>query len=133
LPVCVSGDCEPCSSDDPYSFRLTIVLSGEQDYGENNMAYRAFAEKTIRQEVPAHLGVKICWVSHEQMLLFGARYCVWLEELSRVKPDKISLNEKLTSLLEIFNNLKSIYPPAFLHDCIDGNDENRVFLNQTII
>jgi len=26
-----------------------------------------------------------------------------------------------------------VYPPASLHDCADGNDENRVFLNQTIV
>jgi hypothetical protein len=26
-----------------------------------------------------------------------------------------------------------VYPPATLHDCIDGNDDNRVFLGHTAI
>ncbi len=29
--------------------------------------------------------------------------------------------------------LKSVYPPAKLHDCVDGDDSNRVFLDNTII
>ncbi|MFV0605087.1 MAG: hypothetical protein ACK5NK_04515 [Niabella sp.] len=133
LGICPSKNCEPCVDDDPYSFRITIVLSGESGLTENHIEFRRFAEKTIRQEVPAHLGIKICWVSTQQMFDFNEVYCKWLAELSKESPDTAALHDKLQNLLNVFNHLKTVYPDAYLHDCADGNDDNRLFLNQTIV
>lgn len=133
LSICIDGGCPECGEDDAYSFRMTVVLDGETGLANDGIAMRRFAEKTIRQEVPAHLGVKICWVSTEQMLQFEERYCIWLNELAKDEIDADALTAALNALLEIFEKLKSVYPPASLHDCEDGNDENRVYLNQTII
>ncbi|MBT8184983.1 MAG: hypothetical protein KJN76_09085, partial [Eudoraea sp.] len=133
LPVCIDKDCNLCGEEDPYSFRITVVLNGEQGVANGGIAFRKFAEKTIRLETPAHLGVKICWVSEEQLQQFETDYCDWLTELAKAEPDKISLHNKLVKLIETFNNLKSVYPQATLHDCEDGDDENRVRLNNTII
>lgn len=133
LPICIEKDCNFCGEEDPYSFRITVVLNGEQGVANSGIAFRRFAEKTIRLETPAHLGVKICWVSEEQLLEFEAAYCSWLAELARAEPDIIVLHNRLQTLLEIFKNLKSVYPQATLHDCEDGDDENRVRLNSTII
>jgi hypothetical protein len=60
-------------------------------------------------------------------------YCTWLDELGKPKPDPVLLSFRLNQVLDVFGRLKSVYPPAYLHDCVDGNDENRVFLNQTVI
>lgn len=133
LSICTGGDCPDCGEDDAYSFRLTVVLDGEEGLANDGIDMRRFAEQTIRQEVPAHLGVKICWVKTEQMLDFEEKYCVWLTELAKDKPVTADLTSKLNALLEIFEKLKSTYPPASLHDCEDGNDENRVYLNKSII
>lgn len=40
---------------------------------------------------------------------------------------------KHAKLIKIFNKLKSIYPPATLHDCEDGDDGNVVRLDNTVI
>lgn len=133
LPVCLEKNCEFCGEEDPYSFRMTIVLSGEDGVANRGIEFRRFAEQTIRMEVPAHLGAKICWVSRLQLESFTQAYCAWLSELAKAEPDVLELHHKLTDLLVIFNELKNVYPPATLHDCIDGNDENRVFLGSTII
>ncbi|NHF58031.1 hypothetical protein FK220_001675 [Flavobacteriaceae bacterium TP-CH-4] len=133
LPICIDKDCVLCGEEDPYSFRITVVLNGEQGVANGGIAFRRFAEKTIRLETPAHLGVKICWVSEEQLQEFETDYCDWLSELAKVEPDKIDLHDKLVKLIETFKNLKSVYPQATLHDCEDGDDENRVRLNSTII
>ncbi|MCK8521385.1 hypothetical protein M0D21_07395 [Aquimarina sp. D1M17] len=133
LPICIEKDCNLCGEEDPYSFRITVVLNGEQGVSNSGIAFRKFAEKTIRMETPAHLGVKICWVSEEQLIEFETAYCDWLSELAKPDPDKLSLHIKLEKLIEIFKNLKSVYPQATLHDCEDGDDENRVRLNSTII
>ncbi len=133
LSICIPDDCKLCGEEDPYSFRLTIVLSGETGIANSGIEFRRFAEATIRAEIPAHLGVKICWVSVNQLLEFEALYCDWLSELAKPTPDDFQLHEKLKDLLLLFENLKSVYPEARLHDCKDGDDSNRVFLGQTII
>ena len=132
LPICIK-DCDLCGEEDPYSFRLTIVLNGEEGIANSGIEFRRFAEQTIRTEVPAHLGVKICWVDKKQLTDFEILFCDWLKELSRETPVEPDLSNKLKSLLELFVQLKNVYPPASLHDCADGNDENRVYLDQTII
>ncbi|MCZ7558489.1 MAG: hypothetical protein M5R41_19040 [Bacteroidia bacterium] len=133
LPVCLPSDCSACGEEDPYSFRLTVVLNGEEGLANHGIEFRRFAERSIRQEVPAHLGVKICWVSSAQLTEFSARYCAWLSALAEEAPDAALLHERLERVLEEFVRLKSVYPRATLHDCVDGDDENRIYLNRTII
>lgn len=133
LSICIPDNCELCGEEDPYSFRLTVVLSGETGIANSGIEFRRFAEQTIRLEVPAHLGVKICWVSNGQLETFEKLYCDWLAELAKPEPIALDLHEKLKALLLEFEQLKSVYPAAKLHDCIDGDDSNRVFLDNTII
>lgn len=133
LNICIGPDCDVCGEEDPYSFRLTIVLNGEEGLANNGIAFRRFAEQTIRKEIPAHLALKVCWVSTEQLQEFEEKWCAWLTELSKPEPGTVQLSNLLKELLPLFAALKNIYPKASLHDCADGDDENRVFLNQTII
>jgi hypothetical protein len=134
LTVCLTENCcHCCGEDDPYSFRITVVLNGEDGLANKGMEFRRFAEQTIRQETPAHLGVKICWVSKEQLFEFQSVYCAWLAELSRPEPDPAVLHDRLVALLNVFRDLKNVYPRATLFDCADGNDENSVILGNTAI
>ncbi|MEQ1676930.1 MAG: hypothetical protein ABL876_09530 [Chitinophagaceae bacterium] len=133
LPICIKSNCDLCGDEDPYSFRFTLVLNGEEGIANSGIEFRRFAEQTIRLETPAHLGLKICWVSKEQLTAFEALFCDWLKEISLEEPDELLLSQKLKALIELFIELKNVYPPASLHDCVDGNDDNRVYLNQTII
>ncbi len=133
LPVCLSSDCSDCDDRDPYSFRITIVLNGEDGLANKGIEFRRFAEQTIRMETPAHLGLKICWVSKESLKKFGDVYCSWLSELAKTEPDTETLRNRLDALLKVFTTLKNVYPQATLHDCIDGNDGNRVLLGHTAI
>ncbi|KAA5548439.1 hypothetical protein [Adhaeribacter rhizoryzae] len=64
LPVCLNPDCATCGEEDPYSFRVTVVLPGWLNLFQN-LDYRRFAERLIRLEMPAHLLPKICWVGNE--------------------------------------------------------------------
>jgi len=133
LPICIPTDCNICGDEDPYSFRLSIVMNGEKGLANSGIQFRRFAENTIRMEVPAHLGLKICWVSEVQLQAFETLLCDWESELAKPSPDILLLSNKLKSLIDEFSQLKNIYPKATLHDCVDGDDQNRVYLNQTII
>ncbi|MEP7110787.1 MAG: hypothetical protein ABI760_22525, partial [Ferruginibacter sp.] len=133
LDVCLPGDCDSCDEKDPYSFRVTVVLNGEDGLASKGIEFRRFAEQTIRMETPAHLGIKICWVSKVQLAEFQQVYCDWLEALAVPEPDATELHDRLIDLLAVFQQLKNVYPQATLHDCIDGNDGNSVFLGHTSI
>ncbi len=133
LSVCLDAGCSDCDERDPYSFRITVVLNGEDGLANKGMEFRRFAEQTIRMETPAHLGLKICWVSKKELEEFSQLYCSWLAELARPEPDAATLHSRLDALLKVFTNLNNVYPQATLHDCIDGNDDNRVFLGHTAI
>ncbi len=133
LPVCLDPSCSDCDERDPYSFRITIVLNGEDGLANKGIEFRRFAEQTIRMETPAHLGLKICWVSKESLKKFGDLNCIWLSELANADPDPVALRNKLDALLKVFINLNNVYSKATLHDCIDGNDSNRVLLGHTAI
>ena len=68
-----------CAYDnDPYSFRVSVVLPG---WGNRfgSPEFRAFAERVIREETPAHVYPKICWIDRNQMCDFEICYQAWLE------------------------------------------------------
>lgn len=65
FPACTEGPCRTCGDEDPYSFRLTFVMSGWSAPFNTNLEMRDFADRTIRQETPSHLLGKICWVGND--------------------------------------------------------------------
>jgi len=133
LSVCLPEDCSTCGEEDPYSFRITVVLAGEGGVENSDIDWRRFAENAIRYEVPAHLAVKVCWVSSGQLDEIEAAWCAWLVRVRAEPPQAGDQKMALIELLTVFHALKSVYPPATLHDCGDGNDENRVYLDRTVI
>ena len=64
-PVCSDGGCMACGTADPYSFRLTYVMPGWTEQYTDDLDLRRYADRTIRQETPAHLLPKICWVGND--------------------------------------------------------------------
>ncbi len=75
------GDSAECPPDDPYSFQLTYVMPGWGGPFNTDVALRRFANRTIAEQAPAHLVVKICWVgNHEsQFDRFEDAWCRWID------------------------------------------------------
>jgi hypothetical protein len=116
LPVCPDPSCTDCFDDDPYSYRLQIVLPA---YSERfkDMEFRRFVEETIRREVPAHLLPKICWVDAVAMKAVESAYKTWLEARANGSADV--RRTALAALIQALTGAKNIYPPQKLHDCGD--------------
>jgi uncharacterized protein len=116
LPICPDPSCEECFDDDPYSYRLQIILPA---YSERfkDMEFRRFVEETIRLEVPAHLLPKICWVDVETMKQVESKYKAWLE--ARAGGSSDARRAALGALIEALGGAKNIYPPQKLHGCDD--------------
>jgi uncharacterized protein len=109
LPICVSPKVGACSEIDPYSYRLHIILPA-YSYRFVKIEFRRFVEETIRQETPAHILPKICWISRENMAELEKLYHDWIY----LKPDETNT---LNQFIDKLYNVKNVYNPENLHDC----------------
>ncbi|MBK8983221.1 MAG: hypothetical protein IPM38_13095 [Ignavibacteria bacterium] len=138
LEVCLGDDCKFCGEEDPYSFRITLVLP----YWHKKFMspeFRNYFETMARTEAPAHCMLKICWVSNTLMNEFETAYKKWLDALKEYESDlthkvsmKDGLRESSNNMIDILKKLHSEYPEAQLHDC-DTGTTNPVLLGSTVL
>lgn len=144
-PATFMTTCEEgCETDifDPYSYRVSIVLPG-YSYRFSDPDFRRYAETVIRQELPAHVLAKICWVGDRQSEMetaqndlsdFEKTYKKFLVDKSRNNVGSLGLSIK--NLLDALANLNNIYRPGRLLDCAkeDNDDLNdKIILGQSNI
>lgn len=132
MKVCVEKSCKSCPGfKDPYSFRVTAVVPYWSERFRN-FDFRRYFESTIRMEAPAHVHVKVCWVTKEQMMKFEKVYKDWLKEISKHLPNK-NLSKKQNSLVEVLELLRSVYPENKLYDCKNQDELDVILLNHSIL
>ncbi len=126
------GDPTPGRYYDPYSFRATVVLP----YWPKRFQkpeFRQFIETTLRQEAPAHVFLRICWVDPTDMKEFEVAYCKWVST-TQVGIEACNAIEAKNNMVKTLCKLRSVYPVASLHDCqAPTEDSNRIVLNYSII
>ena len=136
MQVCLHGcDC-PCELD-PYTFRASVVLPYWPAHFDN-MAFRTYFENKIREEAPAHIMLKICWVNNDLLREFELRYKKWVETLAAYSFDNaaglIDFRDANDKMIDILARLHSEYPLATLHDCDESKEGNNpVLLGQTVL
>lgn len=105
VPSLAPIDLCGCKVSDPYSFWISVIaLDNWKRFSAENGG-RAFFEQTVRRETPAHLGICFLWLSGEQMFRFEKAYKNWLYDLSRLGADDCQIEESLTGLVAIMNEL----------------------------
>lgn len=114
MPICLDTDCADCADADPYSWRLFIVMPAYAGRFQH-MPFRAFAERCIRAEVPAHIMPRICWVGSDDMARFEGAYRDWLNVHAGVT--RAERAAKLAALIAVLSTIKSVYPQRTLYDC----------------
>ena len=129
MTTCEEGCEEADNIFDPYSYRVSVVLSGYA-YRFSDYDFRRYAETVIRQELPAHVLAKICWVGDRQGEIetamsdlsdFERTYKKFL--LDKARNNVSSLGNSTKELLDALTNLNNIYKPGRLLDCaVDDND-----------
>ncbi len=65
---------------DPYSLQLTFVFPDWEPRSQSS-AHRAYIEKVVRQETPAHLVVYVQWLAEKPFMEFRATYNNWVAKL----------------------------------------------------
>lgn len=136
MQVC-PNDCDcPCEMD-PYSFQASVVLPYWPGHSDN-MAFRQYFENKIREEAPAHIKLKVCWLNNDLMREFEIRYKKWIETLADYSFDKathvIAFKDANNKMIEILAQLHSEYPTATLHNCYESEEgRNAVQLGKTVL
>jgi len=136
MQVCLH-DCDcPCSLD-PYSFRASVVLPYWPGLFDN-LSYRDYFENKIREEAPAHVQLKICWLNNELLSDFEIRYRQWVDALANYSFDRKAnldaFRDANDRMIEILTRLHSEYPQATLHDCVESKEgSNSVVLGKTVL
>jgi hypothetical protein len=134
-PVCLDLDCDFCGEQDPYSFRISIVLPYWTTHFRN-LSFRNYFEDIVRQESPAHTTVKVCWIANGSLYEFENAYKNWITALANYSFDQPTINVFQAAndkLLNLLFNLHSVYPAASLHDCDESKIINPVMLGKTIL
>jgi hypothetical protein len=95
------SNCTLCADEDAYSFRLSYVMPSWIPPYNTNMEMRNFADRTIRQETPAHLICKICWVANDSKEFddFAAAWCDWLKSNAEIDWTQERLQERVQAIL----------------------------------
>lgn len=137
------SSCEDCEIDvyDPYSFRISVVLPGFA-YRFQDPDFRRYAETVIRQEIPAHVLAKICWVgdrmsetetAQEDLEKFEVAFKKYLSD--KAKNNTASLGTSISELVLALTYLNNIYRPGRLLDCAveedDDNSDGKIILGQS--
>jgi hypothetical protein len=140
LSVCLNDDCDDVANNDPYSFKATIVLPGYLSRFKS-IIFREYAEKIFRQEAPAHVLLKICWVNIEDMLGFQQRYKSWLNAFRQYRlhfcantlttAQQNAYNKAHSELVAALKKLNTIYPEGNLYDCQLSESTNPIILGNT--
>ena len=136
MEVCLkNGEC-PCDMD-PYTFRVSVVLPYWPGYFDN-AAFREYFENRIQEEAPAHVQLKVCWLSNDLMREFEVRYKRWIEELAAYSADPLTnadtFREANDDMVEVLKLLHSEYPLATLHNCDESKaGSNTVVLGKTVL
>ena len=138
MHVCLSEDCGSCGENDPYSFQVSILLPYWTERF-SNLYFRKYFEKMIQTEAPAHIAVKICWISFTAMKKFETIFKRWNETLmeysSLSNPDDTIRSKYVkasNNMIDFLSSVKSVYPKAHLHDCEEGT-VNPVRLGSTVL
>ena len=114
MNICVDPGCTDCADLDPYTDRITIVLPAYSGRFRN-MDFRNFVEETLRQETPAHILPRICWVNSDDMAVIEKAYRDWLAiRAGAATADRVA---KIKALIDALTHAKNVYPSSGLHPC----------------
>ena len=142
LSVCLDPDCDHCDEEDPYSFKVSVILPFWVKRFMN-MNFRSYVERLFRSEAPAHVFLKICWIDKEEMKNFEKDQADWMKAKAEytaalpapTDPLQKKYSAALDKLIITMLGLRTDFPEATLHDCTDKDEanDNRVFLGQTAL
>jgi uncharacterized protein len=130
LPICPEPNCVDCAEEDPYSYRLHVILPAYSSRF-SHMEFRRFVEEVIREETPAHILPRICWISQDEMAKLEKAYRAWISLKAGV--DLAARTARLQTFIDVLFAVRNVYPPQKLHECDAPEGKEKFLLGQTAL
>ncbi len=130
LPICPDPGCTDCADEDPYSYRIHVILPAYAGRF-TDMEFRRWAEQVIREETPAHIQPRVCWIGRDDMAALESLYRDWLH--LRAGRDVPNRDQRLLDFTRLLFRVKNVYPPASLHGCSAPEGTDKFILGRTAI
>lgn len=127
LAACLEPAGADDSGEDPYSYRVQVVLPARAGRF-SRPEFRRFAEDLIRQELPAHVLPRICWVGPETWRTIEGAWRAWGAAADQPPSVQAPVLQALRDALAV---ARSEYPTEPLRPCKPGDERPKFLLNQT--
>ena len=119
---------------DPYSFHVTVVCPGWLPVCQS-MQFRTYAERVIRNELPAHVLAKICWVDPLVMYHLEESYKIFINDNLKKRPfsslekNETKWREGIDSMVVVMNQFKNLYSHNIEYKLTtkDGSSQARAY------
>jgi hypothetical protein len=95
------------------------------------MEFRRWAEQVIREETPAHVQPKVCWISKDDMAALERVYRDWIH--LRAGRESADREAKLRDFIARLFAVKSVYPAQTLGECGPGEGREKFVLGRTAL
>jgi hypothetical protein len=93
-----------------------------------DIEFRNYVERVMREEMPAHLLIKICWADNEKLHELEEAYRSWLEVKAGKKEDQDGII--LKRLMDAMTQIKTVYPESHLQTCSEDEQRQLFLLNK---
>ncbi|HET9440037.1 MAG TPA: hypothetical protein VFO52_07695 [Longimicrobiales bacterium] len=130
LPICADPNCTDCADADPYSYRIHIVLPAFAGRFRD-MEFRRWCEQVIREETPAHILPRICWIGRDDMAELERTYREWISLKSG--RERARRAQRLSSFIHSLFAVRNVYPVQSLRECDAPEGEEKFILGQTAL
>ncbi len=90
---------------DPYTFWVTVVVPADTTrFADPD--FRSFFEHTFREELPAHIAPRFCYLDRELMYEFEELFAIWMFEKAKCDPPNYCREDVARgNLVELLNRL----------------------------
>jgi uncharacterized protein YegP (UPF0339 family) len=122
--------CDKTFMVDPYSFWATIVLPGWPRRFQSSR-FRQFFEQTLRKEAPAHIRLRILWVSPQDMYDYEKACIAWLRSFAW--SGGCDYTQRLEELTDVLQSMRTIFPATTLFDEGGDTDGQVILLDETLL
>ena len=133
LPVYLTDEAVTYQVENPYTCIANVILPYWPERFDNR-DFRLFFEKTLRLEAPAHVLLKICWISPQHMEEYEEKFKKWLIANNNLESTKQEISDRLRGLIVTLDKMRNIYPVGTLYDPKEHETlKNTIILDNTML
>jgi len=131
LPICPDPNCTDCDGEDPYSYRLQIILPADNGRFSKHGIQALCGRGGSRGKLQPISCRRFAGSTRPDMQKLEKAYKDWI--YVRAGADTTQRSEKLNALIDLLFQVKNVYPSQKLQDCGPGMGSQKFILGNTAL